>query len=327
MKAVMIHPMEYDSHPRGHEPDRFQAIVDELKRRGHTVLPLDRTCEADVALFNSGVWNLPEGGSSHYHQGALGTVIHQHTPVVWFDDFDHVGSDTFAGAWPGTDDWNHIKGFDFGLHDFAYFGWTISRPGANRLLYFMRKMQYHQTYPDYVVPLEYPVLAEFPMAYKDELFARPFDVCGLANIALQRAHAFIGLHRDHRIKADCEILVHYRRLDYNAWIARHRQAKLAADFDASLGSERTLRLFTVAPILRGRSDHRLPFPLEDMKHWVVVGEYDGYLSKADMDKILQVVNDKELLYSIYTTGADFIRAHYSLEARTRYIIDHIERFV
>jgi hypothetical protein len=331
MNFLMFHPEGYDSMPRGHEPDRFRSIENELLSRGHVSLRPEDIDRADIVLFNSGVWNLTdrgtEGGTCRYNSVVMSGVINRHIPVVWFDDFDHADARLTPGGWPGADDWNELKRFDFTLHDFARFGWAISRPGANKILYFMRKMCTSQSYPDYVLPLEYPVLDDYLLVSKDELFARPNDVCGLANISLQRAQSFIGLLRDRRLKADCDILVHYRRLEYDQWIARHRQAKLAVDVDASLGSERTLRLFSTAPILRGRTNHKLPFPLEDMKHWVVVGDFDGYITKEDVDKILTVVNDKDLLYDIYRRGAGFIRQHYSLEARTRYVVDHIEKFV
>lgn len=330
MKAVIIHPLGYEDRPRGYEPDRFMAIKNEIVTRGHQIVDAP---DADVVLFDSGVGYMErfDGiGTSPYDLHTLDLIVTRHLPVVWFDDFDHVGTNKIAGDWPGKNNWNNwelIKASHFDKHHWARFGWQISRPNANKILYFMRKMQCSQAYPDYVIPLEYPILDEYPLVNEDELFDRPNDVCGLANMALPRAHGFIGLLRDNRIKADCEIIIHYRRLEYPEWLARHRQAKLAADFDASLGSERTLRLFSIAPILRGLSDHRLPFPLEDMKHWVVVGDYDGYLSKDDYSKILAVVNDKKLLYSIYTTGAAFINRHYSLAARTRYVVDHIEQFV
>jgi hypothetical protein len=245
---------------------------------------------------------------------------------VWFDHFDHAGSNTSHGRWPGTDDWADMKSYDFDRHDFAWFGWNVSR-GNNPLLYLMRKMQIHQDYPSWVHPIEHPMMEDFPLVSKEELCARPFDVCGLTNIGLTRAVAMIDLYRDGRLKLDCEIVPSYRRLDYHVWMDRHRQAKLFLEADASLGSERPLKLITVAPMLRVKSDHRLPFPREDMVHMVEVGDYDGAISRADVDKILSVVSNPDLLYSIYVNGAEHMRRHYSLEARSNYVVDLIEKFV
>ena len=320
----MLHPIGYEERPRGHEPDHFESIEKTLVARGHEMT--GDIALADVLLFNSDVWNI-EGGTSLYNRGVLVFALDRHLPVVWFDYFDHAGDDKSQGRWPGTEDWKDMRSYDFKYHDFAWFGWNVSRPEANRLLYFMRKMQIHQDYPDYVHPIEHPIIEDFPLVTKEQLCARPFDVCGLTNIGMTRAVAMIDLYRDGRLKLDCEIIPSYRRLDYPVWVNRHRAAKLFLEADASLGSERPLRLITVAPMLRVKSDHKLPFPREDMVHMVEIGDYDGAISKQDVDKVLTVLKDPDLLYSIYVNGAEHMRKHYSLEARSNYVVELIEKFV
>jgi len=330
MKAVMLHPLGYEERPRGHEPDHFKAIEETLIARGHTMVhwwKAQTEERPDVVLFNSGVWNLSTGGTSPYNKSFLYTVLDDRIPIVWFDDFDHAGDDKSQGRWPGSDDWKDMHGYHFASNDFAWFGWNISRPDANRILYFMRKMQIHQDYPDYVHPLEYPIFEDFPLASKDELMARPFDVCGLANLSGPRAQAMIDLYRDRRLKVDCEIIPHYRRLDYKEWLDRHRQAKLFLEADASLGSERPLRLITIAPMLRVKSDHRLPFPRQDMFNMLEVGDYDGRIGTNDVNKILSFIRSPSSLYRIYTEGAEHMRKYYSLESRSNYVVDLIEKFV
>jgi hypothetical protein len=336
MKAVILHPLGYEEHPRGHEPDHFAHLGTTLTTRGHTVLEDNQIGEADVLLFDSGVRNVSGGGTSPYDWNVLGTVLAKNIPVVWFDYFDHAGSEKSQGRWPGTESWKDMFPYiDQGtrLHDWATFGYLLSRrltqdrKSVDLLLYFMRKMQIHQDYPEWVHPLEYPIFEDFPLVTKEELSARPFDVCGLTNIGLTRAVAMIDLYRDGRLKLDCEIVPSYRRLDHHVWMDRHRQAKLFLEADASLGSERPLKLITLAPMLRVKSDHRLPFPMEDMVHMVEVGTYDGSITKPDVDKILAVVNNPDLLYSIYVNGAEHMRRHYSLEARSNYVVDLIEKFI
>jgi len=326
MNAVLIHPLAYEDRPRGHEPDHFAHISETMRSRGHAMLPEERIGEADVLLIDTDVWHTDSRGTtSGFNQEVLKNVLVRHVPVVWFDHFDHAGDDKSQGRWPGVEDWIDCKAGADG--DWQKFGYAMSRPGSCRVLYFMRKMQWHQNYPKWVYPLEYPILEDFPLVSSEELSARPFDVCGLANIALPRALSMLSLYRDGRLRLDCDIVVHYRRVDYNEWLNRHRQAKLYLDADASLGSERSLRLFSIAPRLRVRSDHRVPFPLIDMLHHVQIGDYDGHISKEDVDKVLTVVNDPGLLYRIYVDGAQHMRTHYSLEARSKHVVDLVEKFV
>lgn len=328
MKAIILHPIEYDARPRGHEPDHFAHIGQTLTSRGHSLLNEGQYHEMDVLIFNSGVWHIDaKGTTSPYNWIVLNHVLHNRIPVVYMDDFDHAGDDKSIGRWPGIEDWKDLKGGPDG--DWSRFGWEMSRPGMCQILYFMRKMQIHQNYPHYVHPLEYPLLEDFPIVSKEELCSRPNDVCGLANISLPRAMSMLGLakHNKGRLKLDLEIIPHYRRIDYYEWLNRHRQAKLFLDADASLGSERSLRLITIAPMLRVKSDHRLPVPRQDLKEQVEIGTYDGYVTEEDVLKIERVVKDPDLLYSIYVQGVEHAHKHLSLQARSNYVVDLMEKFV
>jgi hypothetical protein len=327
MKAIMLHPLGYELRPRGHELDHFQAIEDTMTKRGHTMLQPERIEEADVLMIDNNVWNLDDGGTSPYDWPVLQSVIDRHLPVVYFDNFDHAGSDICQGRWPGSDDWRDALAYDPEKNHLFHFGWLISRPGANPFLFFMRKMQVHQKYPDYVLPLEYPLFEDYPLVSQEELNARPFDVCGLANLSQPRKNAMDGLRADGRLKLDCELIHDTKRLTHDDWIDRHRQAKFFLEADASLGSERPMRLMTVAPMLRIKSDHKLPFPRTDMVHQVEIGDYDGHIERHDVDKLLTVLNDPDLLYLIYKQGAEHMRKHYSLEARSNYVVDLIEEFL
>ncbi len=327
MKAILLHPVGYELRPRGHELDHFQAIEDTMTKRGHEMLQPERIGEADVLMIDNNCWNVDGGGTSPYDWPVLQTVIDKHLPVVYFDNFDHAGTDKCEGRWPGSDDWKDALAYEPDKNHLFHFGWMISRPGANPLLLFMRKMQLSQKYPDYVLPLEYPIFEEYPLVSQQELCARPFDVCGLANLSHTRAVAMIDLYRDGRLKCDCQVIPDYRRLTHDAWIDRHRQAKFFLEADASLGSERPMRLITIAPMLRVKSDHKLPFPRTDMVHMVEIGDYDGAISRQDVDKVLTVLHDPDLLYLIYKNGAEHMRKYYSLEARSNYVVDKIEEFL
>jgi len=63
-----------------------------------------------------------------------------------------------------------------------------------------------------------------------------------------------------------------------------------------------------------------------MVHQVEVGDYDGNINRNDVDKILSVVTNADLLYSIYVNGAEHMRKNYSIEAYCTYAREKIERF-
>lgn len=324
MNCVRVHPIGYENRPHGHHPDLFKALAPFLAGRRHAMI--EDINQADAILFDSNVWDVsPKGDNtmySPYNWEVLNVVLKKRLLVVFFDNFDYYGTATYACPWAGKNDWGDMLNIQH--QDWAKFMYAASRPGCCSILYFMRKMQDKgQSYPPWVVPLEYPLFNHYLMASREELFARPNDVCLLANASLPRMHAMRDLLADNRLKVDAAMMP--VRIPHEAWVERHRQAKLFVEADASMGSERPQRLMMVAPMLRVKSDHRLPFPRQDMVHQVEVGDYDGNISKEDVDKILSVTKNPELLYNIYVNGVNHMLKHYSIEARCNYVIDHIER--
>lgn len=323
MKVMMLHPIGYDRVPRGHEPDHFLAIENELSNRGHDVVTADRSGELDLLLFNSGVWHLNsrDGATSPYDKSVLASVIERRVPVVWFDAFDRCPVST-PWSWEDSlireSELNYVStGEDW--HRFAREIIAQSHP----VLLFMRKMQKDREYPLWVLPLEYPLFIDLPLDSREQFLSRPFDVCGIANLSYPRALAFIGLMKAPGIRADCEIRPHYRRLPHHEFMNRHRAARFFIEADASMGSERPMVLSTVAAMLRVTSPHRLPVPREDLVHQVEIGDHDGWIRDEDVQKLRRVLDNPDLCYSIYVEGAEFMRQHYSLHARTRYVVDSI----
>lgn len=320
MKVVRIHPIGYEQRPHGHHPDLFKAIEAHLVSCGHSALPASSIKDADTILFDSNVWDVGGGKQSPYDWSVLDVVLSKQMHVVFFDNFDHWGTPTYDCIWPGKNNWEQMSRIP--EQDYARF--IVAASKTCPLVYFMRKMQDKgQQYPDLVHPLEYPLFDDFPLVSKESLFARPNDVCFLANASWRRIHATIDIYRDGRLKFDGDLLD--VRIDHFAWVDRHRNAKMFIEADCSMGSERPQRLMTVAPMLRVRSDHRLPFPRMDMVEQVVVGDYDGHITGSDVDKILSVVRNPDLLYSIYIQGAEHMRQHYSLPAYCTYAASVIHK--
>lgn len=326
MNIVCIHPIGYELRPHGHEPDMYAALKPYLEERGHRLI--EDINLAHVILFDSEIWDLGSDGRSGvyspYDMRVLQVVIEKKLPIAFFDHFDYWGTPKYGCPWTGKNDWEQLPKLNWNKQNWAGFMWQVSRPGMCKIIYFLRKMQAEgQTYPDWVFPLEYPLFDYYlPLATKEQLFARPLDLCLLANESQQRVNAMNCLKADGRLKVDIQMMP--VRISKEAWVDRHRQAKMFVECDASMGSERPQRLITIAPMLRVRSDHRIPFPRKDMVHQVVVGDYDGMISKEDVDKILSVTTNPDLLHSIYQQGYDHMAEHYSMGARCNYIIDKIE---
>jgi hypothetical protein len=327
-KVVNIHPIGFHDRPHFHHPNLFEALREPLSKRGHELIPASRISEADVVNFDTGVWDLadnndgtPRGTYSPYDWNALNTVINKKIPVAIHDNFDHRGTDTYFCTWPGRNDWDDLLPVQH--QDWARFLYTIGK-ARHPLIYLMRKMQKSAPYPDWVYPLEYPMFEDFPLVSPESLYNRPYDVCFLGEQSDIRNNAMADLRADGRLKLDVQHIPSDKRMDYQVWLDRHRQAKMFMECDCSMGSERPQRLITIAPMLRVLSDHRIPYPREDMVNQVEVGDYDGHLNNEDISKILAVVNDKDLLYNIYVSGAEHMRKFYSLEARSNYVIGYLE---
>lgn len=336
MKFLTLHPLGYDERPHGHHPDLFKAVDARMAGMGHELLPISRTGEADVVFLDTGIWDLGGDGLSGRYSGydwnALNLVLSNQIPVVFCDNFDHWGYPAFNGLparecpWPGKNNWSDMRDL-VQFQDHARFIVAVVDAGIP-VLYFMRKMMISQQYPDWVHPWEYPLFDDHITASKEALWNRCSDVCFLANVSYPRATACVDLYRSGRIKFDGKMTgFSNRRLEFQEWLGRHYSAKMFMEADASLGSERPQRLMTVSAMLRVKSDHRLPFPRQDMVHMVEVGDYEGNLSNHDIDKIVEVVNDPDKLYEIYIQGAEHMRKHYSIDARSDYVIDIVQNFI
>lgn len=325
MNFVNIHPIGYEERGHSHHPDLFAAMDPYLEAAGHKLLPPTHIHEADIVVFDSAVWQLEDGSYSPYDWNKLRYVFQNRLPIVFMDNFDHRGWPGFEAPWPGKDNWQPAREIAE-TQDWARFivqaaDWDIP------IIYFMRKMQLSQEYPEWVYPVEYPLFNDYPLATREEFDARPYDICFLGEASFPRLNALVGLYADGRMRIDGHRVRSDRRTGFEEWVDRHRQARLFLEADCSMGSERPQRLMTVAGMLRLKSDHRLPFPRQDGIHQVEFGDYEGNVSRADCDKIVNILNDRELCYRIYTEGAQHMRDFYSMEARCNYIIQKIERYL
>lgn len=325
MKFAIIHPLGWQTEPHCQTPDLWTPLISELQARGHSMSSLG---EADIVLFNLAVWEISPGSWTKYNEDDLLTILKGGKKVAFFDHSDHQEVTRFGdityGYWPGAD-WERFS--PMLKYEWARLLNAVIELVCCTWIYFLRKMHASKPYPEQVIPLEWPMLDVYPLATKEELFARPEDICFLGNLNTPiRQKAIDGLFADGRLKMHAMHVEPDNRYGPEAWLSHHRQCKMFIEIDAqSLGSERPLRLMTVAPMLRVKSDHLLPSPRKDLIHQVEIGKEDGTISEQDIDKVLSVLNDKELLYSIYYRGALHSLDNYSSGPRARYIADNIER--
>lgn len=344
---MILHPVGYERGPhilqsyagviepeRCRSADQFGGIENEFRNQGHTILTADYSDQLDLLLFDSEFWwptpGLPE--TSPYDQRVITSVLSRRVPVAWFDAYDRGPS---VEPWR----WEHSLDYEVGSTPSSaqahWYQFARSLIDANHpVLFFMRKMDHGRQYPPWVRPLEYPLLVDYPTESKEEYLARPFDVCGIANMSFPRTLSFVGLLRasnpafpGSKINADCEIRPCYRRIPVRDFIMRHKAARFFVEADASLGSERPMILGTVAAMLRIISPHKIPVVREDLIHQVVIGDHDGWIRDEDINKLRRVLDDGDLCYSIYVQGADFMRRHYSLEARSQYVVNEISNWL
>lgn len=324
MNFKFVRPIGQELRPFNHHIDLLKALGPYLETRNHHIV--DSILNADAVLFDSEIWDrsdtnpsLPKGSYSSYSQGDLNHILNNKIPIVFFDCFDHRGTPTHHCTWPGKNNWEDCKN----NQDWGRF--MFEAKDRCQIIYFMRKMQLSVDYPPWVYPLEYPLFNDFPLATRAELSARPYDVCFLGETGHVREKAIAGIKADGRLRADLEHVPCNKRTTLEDWIARHRNSKTFLEIDNTMGSERPMRLMTVAPMVRVKSDHKIPVPRVDMVHHIEIGDYDGTVTPSDIDKVLAVVRDPDKLYSIYTAGALHMKSFYSLEARNFYIVCTIEK--
>lgn len=335
MKVMVLHPVGYENSQHllqafqgvgetdCYNTDPFLAIENEFLNQGHDVITSEHSDELDLLLFDSGFWwpSLEDEATSPYDQRVVSNVLRRRVPVAWFDPYDRSPGEI---PWRWEDSLaSEIDARPASANQHWYqFAHNLIH-AHHPVLFFMRKMQNGRQYPPWVVPLEYPLFLDFAQDSKEDFLARPYDVCGIANLSFPRAMAFIGLLRSLGVRADCELRPSYRRIGCREFILRHRAARFFVEADASMGSERPMVLATVAAMLRITSPHRIPVPRADLVHQVEIGDHDGWIRDEDIEKLRRVLDDGDLCYAIYVQGAEFMRRHYSLDARAQYVMREI----
>ena len=279
--------------PIGKEsPDLFQTFIPTFTEQGHSFV--SSVEEADVILYDlfSGICRCSEADAlAIYGKGK---------PVVVFDETD------FGGM--SKEVWDNES-------------WKVIR-WVKKVIYFMRKMSRGVKYPGWVFPYEKTIQNSFPITTKEELCSRPYDFCFIGNESPTRRNVVKGL-QDAGFKIDVHWTSEKGKISHEDWLNRHRRAKLFLESDGGgFASERPYQLFTISPMLRQKNNHLQVHPFKDYVNCLEVSEVP---TKEEIEGIKAVLSDPDYLFEIYESGVEYMREHYSQEARSKYILSILKQ--
>ncbi len=280
MKIIYISPIN------GYNVNLFPYFYETFAANGHTWVtdPNEAThCFLELQI------------ESNVYQNEIHAVIDKGIPIVCFDNREYgEGRPEQWTEWFGAD------------------------------IYFIRNMRKSFTYPENCYPFDWAVFknSEHLLATKEELFSRPYDCSFIGTLSKTREKFTSALIKDGRLKFDFQDRDHTKRFStYEQYLNEHRKAKLYISCDgAGLTNERPMQLYTVAVMLKNKSDLRSANPYTDLVNCIEVNEEP---TKEDIGKILHVLEDADWLYLIYTNGVKHARTYLSHEYVSNYVLNTI----
>jgi hypothetical protein len=295
-------------------PMLFDTFEKTFAEQGHCIV--GNINDADVVFFDG------HSGLYPYNDSEIDTVIYKNLPVVFFDQFDYFSGNGYKNTWK--------ERYLSAVVNAEHWAKAVYRFKDHLLfkVHFMRKMSKTIQYLPNVYPLEliqYPD-HDFKPVSKEELFSRPFDFCFIGNKAAPRNNLCSWLARYFR----CDFVLGEPRIEHNEWLNRHRQAKFfiecggGGESGGGFRSERTYQLITIAARLACYDEQIVKNDFVDMEDTVIAGDSLGNVNQYDVNKISQVLNDKERLYEIYLKGIERIHKYFNAEYRAKYILEILE---
>lgn len=192
-------------------------------------------------------------------------------------------------------------------------------------IYFVRNMSKKETYPKNVYPYDWPIFSgyDFDPATKEELYSRPFDCCLISVESPTRRNVVNGILKDGRLKLNYQFLDHTQRMPNEQWIAEHRKAKLYINCEGGgMTTERPNQLYSVAPMLQVRNNQAPQIELTDGINCL---EIDEYPTQEDLDKLVDILGDKDWMYDIYRIGMEEMKKNNSPDAKANYVVDVLKK--
>ncbi len=236
-------------------------------------------------------------GGSSYDPNLMWLIKERELPIICFDNREFGVMNT--GTW---------------------------RPlNLNPDIYFVRTMVKGFEYPDNVYPYDWAYFndCDFEPVSKDELFNRPYDVCFIGVESPTRTNVINALIKDGGLKVKHIFNDHLTRLPHKQWINEYREAKLAIEIEGGgLTSEKFLQLFSVCPSLRVINEMQMAFPFTDGIDCLEISKEP---TEEEIEKVIDILDDKNWLYDIYMGGIQTIKKYYSEEAVSQYVLDILKQ--
>jgi len=270
----------------------FPTFIKTFESKGHSFV--DRIEDCDVVFFDL------HSRLSNYNQHSIDFILDNTFPVVTFDEWDRGNMSKDEWPYPLTEQQQDV----FNIH------W-------DKKIHFCRLLDKTKTYPPNLHPYEKPVLYEEPILSKEDLFNRSYDVVFIANASPSREAIAKEMINDKRLKV--HVSLGAEKIQFPVFVDWHKKGKLFVSSGAGgYSNERPQYLFSIAGMIQEETDQLLAHPFTDMENCIKINNPP---TKKDMDKIYEVVNDKDKLYEIYRKNYDFMKTYYSEKAFANYILE------
>jgi len=242
-----------------------------------------------------------------YNQNDIDYLIENKIPVVTFDEWDRGNMST--DQWPNPLKeqqqylFNHILG------------------GEIKAIHFSRLLDKRKKYAN-VFPYEKPIIYEEEQSTEDDLFNREYDVTLIANHSPSREQLAKCLLDDGRLK--CNISLGQKKIPFNDFINEHRKSKMFISCGAGgYTDERVQALFSICGIIRENTDQLLLHDFTDFVSFKI----SNPPTKKELDKLVDIVNNKGKLYQNYINGFTFVKTYYTKEYIAKSISEIVKRYL
>lgn len=182
-----------------------------------------------------------------------------------------------------------------------------------KVVYFMRKMDKTKPYFDWIYPYEKIIQNEFEQS--NTIHERPIDICFIGNTSPQRESVCNELSKHFK----CDFVLGQPRIEHGEWLNRHRQSKFFLTADGGgFSDERPYQLYSIGPMIKQKNNHLQSHPFKANTQCIEIEEKP---TEANIKTIQLVLNNPDLLYSIYTEGILHMNNFYTSNFRNQYILE------
>jgi hypothetical protein len=293
MKFYLLSP--YSVPPN---PHLFPQFIEEWQRQGVEIVDRIEDCDCVMFDFHSRL--------ADYKQSDLQYVIDKKLPLATFCEWDRGNLSSDIWPDPLTDQQKDL------------FHW-LQFTGQPQV-HFCRLLDKTKTYPNNLYPYEKPILYEEHLLSPDELFNREYDIGFIANHAPSRLRIAEALGAGNRLKV--RACIGEIKIPLERFLNDHKRCKLFVSSGAGgFTDERKQYLFSIAGIIQERTDQLLlhELPLTGCIY------IDSPPTIENLDRIYNIINDKECLYKIYENGYNFMKTYYSKEYIANDILNKIKK--